>query len=128
MTPEAHKLGSVIICGGNSVHTFANCIACEGLSEEERFDFLRAALTELVREGLITWVLECDYGNKPAIKPSAFTPDCFVRDWSQCFPSTVRRHEIPDARNWTLSIDPTDGLGAALDKYYELHPETNYGW
>ena len=128
MTPEAHKLGSVLSYGGESVHTLANCIACEGLSEEQRFDFLHTALAELVRAGLVTWVLECDYGNKPAVKPSAFTPDCFEKDWSRCFPSTIRRHEVPDARNWTLFIDPTDDLGKALDDYYELHPDTDYGW
>ena len=128
MTPEAHKLGNVIICGGNSVHTFANCIACEGLSEQERFDFLRAALAELVRTRMVTWVLECDYGNKPAVKPPAFTEYCFVHDWSRCFPGTIRRHEIPDAQNWTLFIDPTDALGAALDKYNNLHPNADYGW
>ena len=128
MTPEAHKLGSVLLYGGETVHDFANCIACEGLSEECRLDFLLAALTDLVKAGLVTWVLECDYGNKPPITPTAFTPDCFAHDWSRCFSNSIRRHEIPDAQNWTLFIDPTDGLGAALDKYYELHPDTNYGW
>ena len=117
MTTQGYRLGSILALGGNTAHTFANCIACEGLSEIERYEFLHSALRELVSAGLATWVFESDYGDKPPTKPDSFSTESFERDWSRCFIGAIRRHDIPCAENPTLFIDPTETLPRALDEY-----------
>jgi hypothetical protein len=118
ISSNGYKLGSVVICGGNTVHTFANSIACDGMSEAGRGLFLRETLAELVAGGLVAWELEPDYGNSRSIQPQEFTVVAFLADWASCFPSDViRRDEVPDASNRTLTTDPLPGLARALDSY-----------
>lgn len=115
---NAYNLGSVVICGGSTVHDFANSIACEGMTEAKRERFLRESFAELVANGLITWVMEPDYGNKPSIQPRAFTAAAFLEDWAACFPArTIARAEVPDDSNLTLTIDPLPALGRALNAH-----------
>ena len=118
LSKPAYELGSVVICGGETVHDFANSIACDGLTAPERERFLRESYTELVAGGFVMWTLERDYGNAPAMKPSAASVKCFLADWRRCFPGgIIRRGDIPDARNWALFIGPTDSLVEALGEY-----------
>ena len=118
LSKPAYELGSVVICGGETVHDFANSIVCDGLTAPERERFLRESFTELVAGGFVMWTLERDYGNEPAMKPSAASVESFLADWRLCFPAgIILRGVIPNARNWTLFIGPTDSLAEALDEY-----------
>lgn len=118
LSKPAYELGSVVICGGETVHDFANSIACDGLTAPERERFLRESFTELVAGGFVMWTFERDYGNEPAMKPSTASVEAFLADWRLCYPDgIIRRGVIPDARNWTLFIGPTDSLAEALREY-----------
>ena len=118
LSKPAYELGGVVICGGETVHDFANSVACDGMTDPERERFLREAFTELVAGGFVMRKLERDYGNAPAVKPTAATVESFLADWSLCFPDgIIRREDVPDSRNWTLFVDPTDSLAQALDEY-----------
>jgi hypothetical protein len=118
LSKPAYELGTVVICGGENVHDFANSIACDGLTDPERERFLRESFAELVAGGFVMWTLEPDCGNAPAMKPSAASVKSFLADWRLCFPGgKIRRGDIPDARNWALFIGPTNSLAGALGEY-----------
>ncbi len=116
LSKDGFLIGFVLSISPMSLHDLRRTMIFQGIDGKQRDKMLVEGLADLCGSGLITWALEPDYGNAPAVKPPDFDKQTFLNYWRDFIEKSDLSVQVPDRRNPTLFIEGTPKLNEELDK------------